>query len=312
MRTVSTILLTVFLSSNNLFSQSTLLDYLKKAPTVSTFDEYSFTAENYSEYKFKIGSKVMQLDFLDTIPIEVFNNFVRNNLYPRRPHKLYPFMISVKGERKVDSIKLSSVGLLETSEVLNKQKCYPKVIVIGKRIVSKGVIEFLLVTNTADGVYSELYVFDMKTSRILSYVPLFQGEKIDRTNCHPLGKNRVAAYQTIEINKGLITQSINDGFNDIWTRRIRLNENGYYELIWFNNPLKESKVYSAKINDPDGDTNVRRLPSSKSKIIYKISADEMFQVEELPDAKDWYKIFNYKDFYDGWIHKSRVKVLNKL
>lgn len=310
MKTAIPILLIAFLFSSKLFSQSTIMYYIKRAPTVSTFNGYSFVAENHSKYNFKINSKPMTLSTSDSIPIEVFNSFVSNNLYPVRSHKLYPIMINVKGESKVDSIKISSVGLLELYELPNNQKCYPKIRVIGKRIVNQKILEFILLTDTPDGVYLELYAYDTDKNQILSYVPLFQSEKMNRTSCRPFGENRVAAYQTTEIKGNVITQNVNDSFNDIWTRRIRLNEDGYYELIWFNNPLKESEVYSVKINDPDGYTNVRRLPNTESKIMYKINKDEIFQVEELPDAKDWYKIFKYKDSYEGWIHKSRVRKTN--
>lgn len=216
-------------------------------------------------------------------------------------------MILVKGERIVDSIKVNSVGLLDKYEVEHKSTCNPKIVIIAKRSVKEDQTEFLLLTDTPDGVYIELYIFDHNKDRVLSYVSLFQSEKIDRTTCRPFGINRVAAFQTLEIRKDVIVQAINDSFNDIWERRILRNEDGYYEVIWYNHPLRKTKIYSARINDPDGFTNVRKYPSTKSKIIYKILKNEVFQVEELPESKGWYMVFKYNEYYGGWIRKSLVK-----
>src|SRR5690606_17153678 len=121
--------------------------------------------------------------------------------------------------QKIDSIKLSSVGVLDSYNLLDKQKCYSRVIVLRKRIVSPNLLEFMLLTDTPGGIHLELYLLDRNSNRILSYVPLFQSEKLARS-CSPLGKIRTASYQTAEINKGMITQFVNDSFNPLWTRRI--------------------------------------------------------------------------------------------
>ncbi len=73
----------------------------------------------------------------------------------------------------------------------------------------------------------------------------------------------------------------------------------------------EPTTVGAIIVDPDGFTNVREERSAKSKIIEKVFENEKFEVytdDEL-DA-NWWFVYIPKSGNSGYIHKSRVKLLN--
>ena len=59
-----------------------------------------------------------------------------------------------------------------------------------------------------------------------------------------------------------------------------------------------------EINDPDGYTNVREEPTTKSKIIFKIVEKEYFYYES-SDVKDWCIVTNMNGT-SGFMHKSRI------
>jgi hypothetical protein len=83
----------------------------------------------------------------------------------------------------------------------------------------------------------------------------------------------------------------------------------------------DDKVSKAYINDPDGYTNVREKPDTKSPILYKIYQDEPFCVIIDLINGNWYKIALYEkknqsnkieqSYEEGYIHKSRVKIIPK-
>ena len=89
-------------------------------------------------------------------------------------------------------------------------------------------------------------------------------------------------------------------------------------LILFIGNLVFGQV--AVIKDKDGFTNVRKLPNSKSEIIYKIKDSEIFGYEE--SGNDWIKVYISKNKYHlncderdtlvGYIHKSRLNPIEKL
>lgn len=80
----------------------------------------------------------------------------------------------------------------------------------------------------------------------------------------------------------------------------------------------------ATIKDPDGWTNVRKLPDSKSEIIHKVYQNEVFWYDSETHDKlpDWILIFIPKNDYslgmsdpsyiEGFIHKSRLLPLDSL
>jgi hypothetical protein len=190
------------------------------------------------------------------------------------------------------------------------RNCEPRIFALAHKTSSNDILEFLILSDTQDGVYVELYAYSKKANRILSYLPIFNGEKLDTSECEPFGINLVSSYQTPEINNGVIIQEVNDGFNKPWVRKLRLNDDGYYELLWNNNPARLTTIYKAVIDDPDGYTNVRKLPTSNSPILYKIEENEHFTVEEYVKTSSWVKIFDYNGQFEGWIHKSRVKKIS--
>jgi uncharacterized protein YgiM (DUF1202 family) len=71
--------------------------------------------------------------------------------------------------------------------------------------------------------------------------------------------------------------------------------------------MRSSTTFKAVINDPDGYTNVRRLPNTNSTVLYTIKEGEIFTVEEYTETSSWLKIFDYSGQFEGWIHRSRVK-----
>lgn len=296
----------LWLFSATVCAQSTFIESLDKVSLTENFNGYSFTCQNNSVPKLQHNNTSIGLQLSDTIPLYLFNKFIDEQLYPRRPKKLTPKLISIKGENQIDSIKVTDVGFLETYRIGNNAVCRPKIFPLAMRKLSDSIIEFVLLTDTPEGIYIESYSYSEKGRKVLSYIPLFRAEKTNKEQCTTLGECITFAYETTEVKNGIITQRVNDGFNEIWERRIKLNEKGYYELIWTNHPLVDSQVFNAVINDPDGYTNVRKYPDTKAPILFKISKGEKFSIEELPHATNWYKIYNYKGRYEGWIHKSRV------
>jgi len=63
----------------------------------------------------------------------------------------------------------------------------------------------------------------------------------------------------------------------------------------------------AVINDPDGYTNLRQGKSVKSKIIGKIYENEQFDVYVEPG--NWWLVSISKYNFNGYIHKSRVRII---
>ncbi len=70
-------------------------------------------------------------------------------------------------------------------------------------------------------------------------------------------------------------------------------------------PIKAQEL--GYINDADGYTNLRKLPSGKSDVIGIIIKGQEFKY--YPDTNsDWWKVeFGFRD---GFIHKSRIKNFN--
>ncbi|GAA3652972.1 SH3 domain-containing protein [Flavivirga jejuensis] len=64
-----------------------------------------------------------------------------------------------------------------------------------------------------------------------------------------------------------------------------------------------------QINDPDGYTNVREKPTTNSRILFKILADEYFYYED-SGSNDWCKVTNM-DGKSGFMHKSRISSVNE-
>ena len=64
-----------------------------------------------------------------------------------------------------------------------------------------------------------------------------------------------------------------------------------------------------RINDPDGYTNVRENPTTKSKILFKITDSEYFYYQS-SDIKDWCKVTNMNG-NSGFMHQSRIESLNE-
>jgi hypothetical protein len=65
----------------------------------------------------------------------------------------------------------------------------------------------------------------------------------------------------------------------------------------------------AKINDPDGYTNVRIDKGLNCEIIDKFSNGDLFLCT--PSSEDWWLVRKY-NFKEGYIHKSRVTLIKSL
>lgn len=61
------------------------------------------------------------------------------------------------------------------------------------------------------------------------------------------------------------------------------------------------------INDPDGYTNVREGKSSSSKIVDKVYKGEKFEIYDT--SGNWWSIYTYKNSKNGYIHKSKVTIV---
>ncbi|MDR1202500.1 MAG: hypothetical protein LBL58_12865 [Tannerellaceae bacterium] len=89
------------------------------------------------------------------------------------------------------------------------------------------------------------------------------------------------------------------------------------QVINFNT----GEILKAFINDPDGYTNVREKPDISSSVLFKINKDESFYLIIDLINRDWYAIALYqtkdksgkieKSHEDGYIHKSRVRIVPK-
>jgi hypothetical protein len=96
-----------------------------------------------------------------------------------------------------------------------------------------------------------------------------------------------------------------------------LDEFNTDELINFT----AGEILKAYIEDPDGYTNVRERPGGSSSVLYRIHKDEPFYIVTDLFNDNWYKIALYRrrdksgkveqSREDGYIHKSRVKIISK-
>ncbi|MEP4534742.1 MAG: SH3 domain-containing protein [Cyclobacteriaceae bacterium] len=86
-------------------------------------------------------------------------------------------------------------------------------------------------------------------------------------------------------------------------------------LSLFNHIIKDaSNVYKteryAVINDPDGYTNVRKEPSSKSGIVTRVDENQVFIYYPSPKAS-WIEVLINNET-TGFMHKSRIKPVYEL
>ena len=97
----------------------------------------------------------------------------------------------------------------------------------------------------------------------------------------------------------------------------------FFSFLLMLSSLKSISQF-AVINDADGYTNMRELPDSSSKVLYKIRQSEVFFYESLKESNsDWVKVYCQKNKYalsssiddeylSGYIHKSRLLPLENL
>ena len=84
-----------------------------------------------------------------------------------------------------------------------------------------------------------------------------------------------------------------------------------YQLFSQENVLEvKQKLEYAKINDPDGFTNIREGEGTDSKIIDKLYKDEFF-LYNASEKGNWVKIHKMWNV-EGFVHKSRIQPLNEL
>ena len=295
----------LILNSTCADSQSiSIIDYLE-ATQENDFNDYVFKSEA-NEYQFLFNGTNIEWDLKDSVPISIFNQFVKENVYSNNK---FPYIINIKNETQQDSIKVTDVGLLSAFKTPSGDSCIPIVIPVSKNIVSENLVEFILLTSTYEGVFVDLFAYDLKKNKVLSYLQLFSSES-KYNSCTFLPEINSKTYQTNQISNNIFHQKVNDGFNPIWDRQMIMNEDGHYEILKYNNPLRGSKIYNSRINDPDGYTNVRRYPTSKSSILYKIKNEEEFFIEEYDTNSLWLKVYSYNDQSPGWIHRSRIEKIS--
>ena len=75
-----------------------------------------------------------------------------------------------------------------------------------------------------------------------------------------------------------------------------------------NKQQSPNKKYIAIIQDPDGYTNVRNGMSANSEIIDRLFEGENYEVFPSTDNNWW--IVNTKFNVKGYVHKSRIKILD--
>nr|WP_321450584.1 SH3 domain-containing protein [uncultured Carboxylicivirga sp.] len=106
--------------------------------------------------------------------------------------------------------------------------------------------------------------------------------------------------------------SIDEGYVESKCKIIyRIDNDGYFNQIVFEESEKEGYLYLGKINDVDGWANVRETPDLNSAVLYKAINGKYVYVEKLKDS-NWCRILMYKESRDnrkvgGYIHESRVK-----
>ena len=76
-----------------------------------------------------------------------------------------------------------------------------------------------------------------------------------------------------------------------------------------NKQRSPNKKYIAIIQDPDGYTNVRNGMSANSEIIDRLFEGENYEVFPSSDNNWW--LVNTKSNVKGYVHKSRIKILNQ-
>ena len=75
-----------------------------------------------------------------------------------------------------------------------------------------------------------------------------------------------------------------------------------------NKQQSPNKKYIAIIQDPDGYTNVRNGMSANSEIIDRLFEGENYEVFPSTDNNWW--LVNTKSNVKGYVHKSRIKILD--
>lgn len=286
--------------------------YLENTEEVNSFDDFKIYAEqNEKEYNeiliFTKKGKPVLLNEKDTIPIAVFNSFFKNHISigEYRPVTI----VNICG--RYGSRQLTEMGYVF---IMSDEECVTKIFPIAKRKGINGNYEFILCKRLQTGIIFTLLFYNELMDRIDSYVTLYSSG-ISNWVCDLNYKKVNDVYiQTTKIENGLITQLINDGFNDLWERKIFFNKNKWcYEELWNGQPDYDAGapiIYKTIIQDSDGFTNVREKPDKSSEILYEIHENEIFYTSGY-DCNGWHRVLLYKDKYDGWIYKSRIKILSK-
>lgn len=92
----------------------------------------------------------------------------------------------------------------------------------------------------------------------------------------------------------------------------KIDDDGYFRQVSFEEIEKEGYLYSATVKDADGWANVRETPDVNSKVLFKVLNGKFIYVEKLKDS-NWCRILSYRDASNkiqsggGYIHISRVK-----
>lgn len=94
----------------------------------------------------------------------------------------------------------------------------------------------------------------------------------------------------------------------------KIDDDGYFNQIRFEESERDGYLYLGKINDTDGWSYVRETPDNNSAVLYKVLNDKFVYVEKLKNSS-WCRILMYKESNDnrkegGYIHSSRVNRLN--
>lgn len=133
--------------------------------------------------------------------------------------------------------------------------------------------------------------------------------------------------EVIDENHFLVTNIlaeslINPGMNiEKWLVEIR--GDGMLHVVWMvsewstqvegsipveDDYLEIRSVYDFYINDPDGYTNLREGPTTRSKVLEEIPVNQSLTVIDI--SKNWWKVITQKENI-GYVHKSRLAMKKK-
>ena len=296
--------------------------YVLKSKNVLSFDNSVF---DHDKGFYLTGDK-LNLNVNDTIPYCIYEEFFENFKFNS---KFY--FENCDGYIPITVSDLPNAGRKESDRWFVRPYYLP----IAYRVTNSQIYEFILFAVVEHGTMISILCYDEVQDKLMSDCLLFFGNRIELVDWNLLNdyQNFRTDYDcsTLNVENGVFFQNYSEpcGIGDdepcisVPTfRMVKYNDSvGAYEKIWSDSNLylesnedsvlvQRAMAYRCKIKDNDGYTNVRLKPSTSSKILYKIYDGEQFVVSNKM-CGEWYRIIHYGKQYSGWIHKSRVNVIEK-